>query len=125
MDLPTIEEGSVADGLYEFRDYHFRRDLWDEYKRWWEAALPYFSDRFDLLGLWFDSGIPARIGGTDPMDQPHGSANVTWILRWDDIETRDALWSAMWDDPEWLDLWSRHPDEDGYHQMSVRFMDRA
>jgi NIPSNAP len=112
----------MADGLYEFRDYWFRRDLWDEYKSWWEPALEYFSNRFDVIGLWFDSGISPRITGADPMDLRHGSANVTWILRWESLEERDARWPAMWDDPEWTEIWAQHPDEDGYLHMSVRFM---
>lgn len=107
--------------IYEFRDYHYAGDM-DDYRRWWEEALPIFQQRFDVLGLWFDSGEPARIGGSSPMDLEHGSANVTWILRWPSVADRDRLWDDLWSDEHWLDCWSRHPGPDDYLQLSSRFL---
>jgi hypothetical protein len=110
--------------LYEFRDYHYVGDM-DDYRRWWAEALPIFQDRFEVLGLWFDSGEPPRIMGSDPMPLPHGSANVTWILAWPDLSTRDEQWDALWDDDEWKACWDRHPGFDNYVNMSVRFLREA
>lgn len=111
--------------LYEFRDYHYDRDRWDEYREWWGPALEILRRRLDVVGLWFDSGNEPRIAGSEPMDLPHGSANVTWILRWDDIDQREAQWDALWDDAEWSEHWDKHPGIDGYLHMSVRFLNRA
>ena len=113
----------MSELLYEFRDYHYAGDM-DAYRRWWAEALPILEARFDVRGLWFDSGIAARIDGSDPMPLPHGSANVTWILAWPDIATRDERWDALWNDDEWTTCWDRHPGFEHYVHMSVRFLDR-
>jgi len=97
----------------------------DAYKEWWVEGLDVLGAHMDIQGLWFDSGEPARISGEDPMPLPHGSANVTWMIRWDDIEHRDAVWNALYADPEWVACAARHPGFDGYLHMSVRFMDPA
>lgn len=114
----------MSGGIYEFRDYHYRGDL-DEYKRWWDDAMGTLRKHFDIVGVWFDSGIPARIAGSDPMDLPHGSANVTWIIRWDDLPQREAGWEALGQDTEWIAAAERHPGFDGYLHMSVRFLEPA
>lgn len=111
--------------LYEIRDYHYRRDRMDEYREWAGEASQTLGERFHLVGFWVDIGIPARISGSDPMELPHGSANVTWIIRWDDMAQRDAAWEALWQDPTWKDCWERHPGFDGYLHMSVRFFGEA
>lgn len=59
------------------------------------------------------------------MDPPLGSANVSSKIRWRDLEEREKEWEALWEDPEWNDLWSRHPGFEGYLQLSVRFLDEV
>lgn len=112
------------DQIYEFRDYHYVGDL-EAYKEWWKEGIEVLGARMDIQGLWFDSGIPARIGGIDSMPLPHGSANVTWVIRWDSIEQRDAIWNALQEDDEWIACAERHPGFDGYRHMSVRFLEEA
>lgn len=115
----------MTDGLFEIRDYHFVGDM-DAYREWWTEAMPLLRGRgLDVRGLWYDSGEPARISGADPMELPHGSANVTWIIRWDDLDQREREWGALWDDEGWTACCDRHPGFDGYQHMSVRFMDEA
>lgn len=108
--------------LFEIRDYHYAPERFDQYQVWAAEASRFFGDRWDLIGFWLDEGIPTRVMGSDPMELPHGSANVTWILRWDRIEQRDEAWEVLWEDPKWLEIWDRHPGFDGYRHMSVRFM---
>lgn len=110
--------------LYEFRDYHYRGN-WDAYREWWEEGLEVLGAHMDILGVWFDSGIPARTAGEDPMPLPYGSANVTWIIRWNDLEQREAAWAALEDDAAWISCAERHPGFDGYQNMSVRFLEQA
>lgn len=109
--------------LYEFRDYHYVGDM-AEYRMWWKDAGEILGSRIDVIGVWFDSGIAPRISGTEPMPLPYGSANVTWVIRWDDIAQRDQVWDALWDDPEWAACAERHPGFDLYRHMSVRFLEQ-
>ena len=50
-----------------------------------------------------------------------GSANVTWIIRWDSMEARARLWKEVFDAEGWQRIWANHPDANGYLQMEVRF----
>lgn len=109
--------------LYEIRDYHYRPDIFDAYKAWAEQAVPVLRAKLDVLGFWIDRGLPPEITGTSPVDSPIGSANVTWIIRWDSKAARDEGLKAAIESDEWKAVWSRHPDPNGYLQMSARFMD--
>lgn len=113
----------MSEGLYEIRDYHWEGDF-DAYKEWWIEGLEVLGAKMDVVGVWFDSGTETRISGVDPMPLPHGSANVTWIVRWNDLEQRDAVWDALQTDAAWMACAERHPGFDGYLNMSVRFMER-
>ncbi|MEQ8861469.1 MAG: hypothetical protein RIC56_22725 [Pseudomonadales bacterium] len=109
--------------IYEIRDYHYRPDLFDAYKAWADEAVPVLRAKLDVLGFWIDSGAAPEITGTHPIDSPIGSANVTWIIRWDNLEARAEGFKAAIESPEWQAVWARHPDPNGYLQMSGRFMD--
>ncbi len=109
--------------IYEIRDYHYRPDIFDDYKAWAEAAVPVLRAHMDVQGFWIDSGDTPEITGTNPIDSPIGSANVTWIIRWDSREARDAGMGSLLDNPDWQAVWAKHPDQNGYLQMSARFME--
>ncbi|MGH8946920.1 MAG: hypothetical protein ACRDVL_12330 [Acidimicrobiia bacterium] len=112
-------------GLIEVRDYHYDESRLDAYRIWATEAGEFLRNRWDMSGFWIDSGEPARISGSDPMDPEHGSANVTWVLRWQNLEEREAAWDDLWKDQAWERIWSRHPGYDGYLQLSVRFLDEV
>ncbi len=76
----------------------------------------------DVIGFWIDEGEFEEIEGTDPINSPIGSANVTWIIRWEDKATRDARMEEVFSGEEWQTLWAHHPDPNGYLQSSARFM---
>ncbi len=78
--------------VIEVRDYHYEPDRMEAYRVWAEEAGVFLRDRWDMSGFWLDSGEPARISGSDPMSPRHGSANVTWVLHWDDMAEREAAW---------------------------------
>ncbi len=111
----------MAEGLYEFRHYHYRGDL-DEYRQWWLTPIEVLRVHLDIVGVWIDSGIDSRIAGSAPTDLPHGSANVTWVIRWDDLAQREAGWEALGQDPAWTDAAERHPGFDRYLHMSIRLL---
>lgn len=109
----------------EVRDYHYDPDRMDAYRVWAAEAGPWLRDRWEVSGFWIDAGQENLLFGADPQPAPHGDANVTWVIRWDDREQRDAAWEELWEDPEWNALWERHPGFEGYRQLSVRFLDEV
>jgi hypothetical protein len=109
--------------LYEIRDYHYRRDLLDAYKKWAEEAVPVLRDHLDVVGFWVDAGIAPDYEGTDPGEDPLGAANVTWIIRWESKEARDRESARVEASEAWQTVWARNPDPDGYRRISVRFME--
>lgn len=111
--------------LIELRDYHYRPDRLEEYREWAVEAGAFLRDRLDASGFWIDSGEPARIFGSDPMEPKHGPANVSWMIRWTDLDEREAAWEELWEDPEWNEIWSRHPGFEDYLQLSVRFLEEV
>ena len=111
--------------FFEFREYHFRSESWEDYRMWLNDAMQILRDHFDVVGFWFDVGIPSEISGSTPMELPLGSANVTWILRWDSLEDREAGWEALWRSEAWMEHWTNHPDPGGYLQTSARFLEEA
>jgi hypothetical protein len=113
----------MAEVLFEVRDHRYRQDLWDACLEWADEAAVILRDRFDIVGSGFDAGRPGHLHGSAPVDHPLGPPNVNWIIRWESMEHRDRGWDALLSDPEWTDLWSRHPDADGYLTVAVRFME--
>jgi hypothetical protein len=111
--------------LIELRDYHYRPDRLDIYRDWATEAGSFLRDRWEVSGFWVDSGEPARISGADPMELPHGPANVSWMIRWNDLDEREAAWEALWEDDDWNAIWARHPGFDDYLQLSVRFLEEV
>ena len=109
--------------LIEIRDYHYRPDLFDAYREWAEEAVPVLRKNLDVLGFWVDSGQPPEITGTSLVNSPIGEPNVTWMIRWDSREARDAQFAKAMGGDDWKAVWSKHPDPNGYLQMSARFME--
>lgn len=110
--------------MFEIRDYHYRRDLFDEYKKWAEVAVVVLRDKLDVVGFWIDEGeIEPEIAGSAPIDSPIGTANVTWIIRWDSKEARDTIMQSAFSGEAWDAVMAKHPDPNGYLQVSSRFME--
>ena len=109
--------------LYEIRDYHYRTDLFDEYKAWAEKAVPVLKDALDIVGFWVDTGADPEIRGSNPQESAIGQANVTWIIRWESRAERDEKLPKALDSKAWRDVWSEHPDPGGYVQLMSRFME--
>lgn len=109
--------------IYEVRDYHYRKDLFKEYKAWAEKAVPVLKKHLDVVGFWIDTGDAPEVRGTNPVDMPIGYANVTWIIRWENREVRDAQLPKALGHPEWRAVWKEHPDPGGYKQLLSRFME--
>lgn len=107
--------------LVEIRNYHYRPEALEIYRQWArEHALPFLKQQFDLVGFWIDNGLPAEILDT-PLDHL-GSANVTWILRWQDMEQRDKQMLQVFQSLEWEEIFARLPDGfENYLRREARF----
>lgn len=111
--------------MYEIRCYHYDPTKFEAYKEWGvELAVPYLKAHLDLVGFWIDNGIEPELMGSDPQPNKHGSANITWIIRWDSKEARDEGHKNLFGSEGWKDLWAKHPDAGGYLQMEARFADQ-
>ena len=106
--------------LYEIRNYHFEPALFDNYKTWAkEQALPFLNRELDLVGFWATNGESEITGA--PMDEM-GSANITWIIRWDDRAARDATMASVFTGEEWGKIFEHVPGGMGsYKRMEAKF----
>lgn len=110
----------------EIRSYHYNPAQFEAYKHWaLEYAVPYLKANLNIVGFWLDNGIPAEVTGQSPSKMELGSANVTWIIRWDSKEARDEGYRTVFNGAQWDDIMSRHPDRNGYLQMEARFADEV
>jgi hypothetical protein len=47
---------------------------------------------------------------------------VTWIIRWDDLETRNRVMSEVFaSSEEWAEITKAHPGREHYHRIEARF----
>ena len=94
--------------IYEVRNYHFRLDLFDEYKVWAKAtAVPYLASKLDLVGFWVNTADPADVQG-EPQDGL-GPSNVTWVIRWRDLAEREVVWAATLATLQWEQILATVP----------------
>ena len=108
--------------MVEIRSYHYDPAKFAAYKTWAiEEAVPFLKANLNIVGFWLDNGTPPEIGGSNPADMPLGSANITWIIAWDSMEDRAEGHKRVFQGEGWQDIWSRHPDANGYLQMEARF----
>ena len=109
--------------IYEVRNYHFDPSLFDEYKAWVrDRAGDYLKREFDLVGFWVNTDIPTEING-EALDSL-GSANVTWIIRWQDIGQRNEVLPKVLSTKEWREIFSSVPGgRDSYHRRESKFME--
>ena len=96
--------------LYEIRNYHYDPEYWEEYKKWsTDVAGPFFRSRWDIVGVWVKNDIPAQYGGSLPREESVTPADMTWIIRWKDMEHRDKAWADIAKTKEWEELFSTVP----------------
>ncbi len=107
--------------IFEIRNYYFNPDLFEDYKRWAkDEALPCLTEKLDILGFWVNTGDAPEVNG-EPMDKL-GSANVTWVIKWDDLAHRNRALPEALSSPEWTDIFSRVPGGlASYLRMEAKF----
>jgi hypothetical protein len=108
--------------IYEVRDYHIAPESLADYTSWAENhGVPHLKQHFDVVGFWVDTGVEpeVRTETTDPL----GSANVTWIIRWESKAERDAKLGEVFGSPEWSEIFSRLPGGlEIYQRIQSRFL---
>ena len=96
--------------MFEIRSYHFEPARFDAYKEWAETlAVPFIKGKMDVVGFWLDNEMAPEYGGSLPLDEDVRPANVTWIIRWQDMAQRDKAWAEFRSDPAWQKIISRVP----------------
>ena len=107
--------------LYEIRNYHFDPEKFEAYKAWArDEALPFLSQELDLVGFWANTDAPTEVTG-EPMDTM-GSANITWVIRWPDRETRDATMASVFTGEAWGKIFANVPGGlESYKRMEAKF----
>lgn len=122
MVSETLDSPPTTSPVDEIRSYHYNPDLFDGYKDWAQNhALPYLREHLNLIGFWLDAGIAPEVGGERATDMPLGVANVTWIIRWDSMESRAEALPRVFGTEEFQAILARIPDVKGYFQMESRF----
>ena len=113
----------MSDAIVEIRDYTFEAETFAAYKVWAdELAVPWLKANLDVIDFWIDCGIDAEVSGSNPQVSDNGQPNITWIIRWDSIEDRQARFAKTMASPEWQAIWAKHPNGHGYQHMNARFM---
>ena len=106
----------------EIRSYHYDPEKFTAYKEWaLTEAVPFLKANMDIVGFWLDAGEPPEIAGRSPTAMPLGSANVTWVIRWKDMQDRTEGHARVFGGEGWQEIWSHHPDADGYLQTEAKF----
>ena len=110
--------------MFEIRNYHYQPEKFESYKKWAiDEAVPFLKANLDIVGFWMNNNEAPQISGSSPMDMTIGSANITWIIRWDSMEAREQGHKDVFSSEGWTAIWARHPDADGYLQMETKFAD--
>ncbi len=106
--------------IYEIRNYHYEPTLIKEYKEWAsKLALPYLREHLDVVGFWVNIEQDPEVDGK-PLDDL-GSATVTWIIRWDDMDKRNEVMRTAFASSEWQEIMKNNPGQENYHRTEARF----
>ncbi|MBV1906638.1 MAG: NIPSNAP family protein [Pseudomonadales bacterium] len=108
--------------IHEIRNYHYNPEKLELYRQWAiNEAVPFLKQELDVVGFWIDSGDSPEYSGDKIMQLPLGTANVTWIIRWDSMEDRKAGHKRVFGGDGWKEVFKKHPDANGYFQIEAKF----
>ena len=111
--------------MFEIRNYHFEPSLFDEYRPWAESGIvPFLKKKMDIVGFWITNDEPPKIKGQIGDIENTRPANITWIIRWDDMAQRDRVWAEVSSHPEWNEFFTAVPGtKQSYLKTEVKFAD--
>jgi hypothetical protein len=107
--------------IYEIRNYYYEPSQFAAYKTWARTrALPYLKRNLNVLGFWVNTDVAAEVTGRQ-MDAL-GSANITWIIGWDDLSLRRATLDRVFATPEWQQIFADVPGGlESYLRIECKF----
>ena len=107
--------------VFEIRNYHFDPDRLGAYKVWAQGeAIPHLAQHMEIVGFWVNTSDPPEVSGK-PQDEL-GSATVTWIIRWRDLDQRNEVMSRVLSSPDFQDIFSRVPGGPAsYRRLEAKF----
>ena len=106
--------------IYEIRNYHYEPTQMQNYQNWAkESALPYIRKHLDLVGFWVNTNDKPEVSGK-PQDDL-GTATVTWIIRWPDVQTRHREFPNVFGSDEWKEIMQKNPGQANYHRSESKF----
>lgn len=116
-------EAPPKDSVYEIRNYNIDPDHLESYKTWiTNHGLPYIRNHMDVVGFWLEGGIESEINGA-PIDEL-GSANVTWVIRWDSKDQRDKTMDKAFNNEEWKAIFAKFPGgSEAYLRVEIKYFD--
>jgi len=94
--------------IFEIRNYHFDPARLDDYRVWaTDLAVPHLKAELDVVGFWISTADEPEITGAPHDDL--GTANVTWILRWEDLKTRSETMERVFSSDRWKEIFAQVP----------------
>jgi hypothetical protein len=104
----TNDSTEVRAMIYEIRNYYYEPTRVADYKVWAKTkAMAYLKRNLNVLGFWGNTDPQPEVTGR-PMDAL-GSANITWIIGWDDLGKRKATLDRVFATPEWQKIFADVP----------------
>jgi len=94
--------------IYEIRNYYYAPNHLAAYKVWAKTrAMAYLKRNLNVLGFWGNIDPKPEVTGRE-MDSL-GSANITWIVGWDDLSKRRETLDRVFATPEWQKIFADFP----------------
>lgn len=110
----------MTDAILEIRDYTIDPAWLDAHKKWATGlAAPWLKAHWDIIDMWIDDDMSTETSEPSTDGQP----NVCWAIHWPDMRTRTEAHAATFDShPDWIEIWSQHPNPAAQRHVRVRFM---
>ena len=107
--------------IHEIRNYYYEPKLFAQYRDWAKNdAIAYLRQHLNVVGFWLNNDSPSEVRGVE-LDQL-GSANVTWIIGWNDMAQRSDTLARVFATPEWNAIFAKSPAGlAGYLRMESKF----
>jgi hypothetical protein len=110
--------------IYEVRSYCIDPSVFDEYKTWVDVeARPILEQKLDLVGIWVRNRTEPELDGSQRPDDRR-CPDLTWTIRWRDMEHRTIGWQGLAADPTWKPVFEAVPGgQHTYQVVDVFFAD--
>jgi hypothetical protein len=94
----------------------------EAYKEWAKVhAIPYLSQNLSAVGFWsISADAPEIRGEPDGLD----SANIIWMIKWNDLPQRKEILSAVLSSDAWKEISAHLPGGNTvYLRAEIKFLE--